>query len=71
VGLPDERWGDRPKGFVTLNPGAASAPEELIEFGRGRLAGYRVPRAIDVLDVMPTTPTGKAQKFLLRERVRG
>jgi fatty-acyl-CoA synthase len=71
VGVPDERWGERPKGFVTLNPGAASSPDELIEFARGRLAGYKVPRAIDVLDVMPTTPTGKAQKFLLRERVRG
>ena len=71
VGVPDERWGETPKGFVTFNPGAAISPEELIEFARGRLAGYKVPRAIDVLDVMPTTPTGKAQKFLLRERVRG
>jgi fatty-acyl-CoA synthase len=67
----DERWGESPEGFVTLNPGAASSPEELIEFARGRLAGYKVPRAIDVLDVMPTTPTGTAQQFLLRERVRG
>jgi fatty-acyl-CoA synthase len=71
VGVPDERWGETPKGFVTLTSGAARSPEELIEFTRGRLAGYKVPRAIDVLDKMPTTPTGKAQKFLLRERVRG
>jgi fatty-acyl-CoA synthase len=67
VGVPDERWGETPKGFVTLNPEAARSPQELIQFARGRLAGYKVPRSIDVLEAMPTTPTGKVQKFLLRE----
>ena len=44
-------------------------PEELQEFARGRLARFKVPKRIEVVDELPKTGTGKIQKFVLRERV--
>jgi fatty-acyl-CoA synthase len=68
VGMPDERWGEVPLAFVTLR--AAVADEELREFVRGRLARFKVPKRIEVVDELPKTGTGKIQKFVLRERVK-
>ncbi len=67
VGIPHERWGERPKAFVTLNAGAAATAEEIIAFCRERLAGYKCPDAIE-FGPLPKTSTGKVQKFVLRER---
>jgi fatty-acyl-CoA synthase len=68
VGIPDEKWGEKPKAFVSLRDAAEPTTEDLIAFARERLAGYKVPREIEVLDALPTTSTGKIQKFVLRER---
>jgi fatty-acyl-CoA synthase len=68
VGVPDEKWGETPKAFVTLRDGATTTPEEIVAFARGRLAGYKIPRSIEILDALPTTSTGKIQKFVLRQR---
>jgi len=68
VGLPDEKWGERVKAFVTLRRGATTASGDLVAFTRTRLAGYKVPRDVEVLDAMPTTSTGKIQKYVLRAR---
>jgi len=67
VGIPDERWGERPKAFVTLTSGASATAEEIIAFCRQRLARYKCPDAIE-FGPLPKTSTGKVQKFLLRER---
>jgi fatty-acyl-CoA synthase len=67
VGIPHERWGERPKAFVTLNSGASATAEEIMEFCRGRLARYKCPDAIE-FGPLPKTSTGKVQKFVLRER---
>jgi fatty-acyl-CoA synthase len=69
VAMPDERWGERPKAFVVLKPGAFAQPEELIEHVRHRLAHFKAPDEVEVLDQLPKTSTGKIQKFLLREKV--
>ena len=67
VGLPDEQWGERPMAFVVPRAGgAATAADELIAFARERLAGYKVPARDRVLDELPTTSTGKVQKYVLR-----
>jgi len=68
VAAPDERWGEVPVAFVTA---AGDAPEEaeLQEFARGRLARFKVPKRIEVVDELPKTGTGKIQKFVLRERL--
>ena len=67
VAVPDERWGEVPKAFVTLKPGRTVDPEELQTFARRHLAGFKVPRLYEFGD-LPKTSTGKIQKFVLRER---
>ena len=67
IGIPHERWGERPKAFVTPRPDAALTQEEIIAFCRERLAGYKCPDAVE-FGPLPKTSTGKVQKFVLRER---
>jgi fatty-acyl-CoA synthase len=66
VAVPDDVWGERPKGFVTLKDGAMADEEEIIVFCRERLAHFKCPGAI-VFGSLPMTSTGKVQKFALRE----
>jgi len=70
VGAPDDLWGEVPVAFVTLREGADVGPEELVEHVRGRLARFKAPKRI-VFGPLPKTATGKIQKFVLREQVRG
>jgi fatty-acyl-CoA synthase len=66
VGVPDERWGEVPRAFVSLvSPGAVDEAA-LIAWVRGRLAGFKVPRSVVVLDELPKGGTGKIQKQPLR-----
>jgi fatty-acyl-CoA synthase len=67
IAIPDDHWGETPKAFVTLKPGHELSSDELRAFVRERLAGFKVPRAIEFGD-LPKTSTGKVQKFVLRER---
>jgi fatty-acyl-CoA synthase len=67
IGTPHERWGERPKAFVTLNSEASVSAEEIIAFCRQQLAHYKCPDAIE-FGPLPKTSTGKVQKFVLRER---
>ena len=66
IGIPDEKWGEVPKAFVTLKPAAQASADELIEFCREHIARFKCPKAIAFGD-LPKTSTGKVQKFLLRE----
>jgi len=67
IGIPHERWGERPKAFVTLNAEAAASADEIIAFCRERLAHYKCPDTV-AFGPLPKTSTGKVQKFALRER---
>ena len=67
VSMPHEKWGEVPKAFVALRPGAAAGERELIDFCRERLAHFKCPKAIEFCE-LPKTSTGKIQKFRLRER---
>jgi fatty-acyl-CoA synthase len=67
IAIPDEKWGEVPKAFVTLKPDAETTADELIAFSRERLAHFKCPRAIE-FGSLPKTSTGKIQKFVLRER---
>jgi len=69
VAIPDEKWGERPKGFVTLRPGAELTEAELIAFTRESLPGFKAPSEIEFGE-LPKTSTGKVKKFELRERER-
>jgi long-chain acyl-CoA synthetase len=70
VGIPDERWGELVKAFVILRPGCSATGAELVAFARERLAGYKLPRAVEFVDDLPRTPSGKVLKRELRERER-
>jgi fatty-acyl-CoA synthase len=67
IGTPDEKWGETPHAFVVPQKGAEIDGEQLREFARGGLASYKLPGHITFLDELPTTSTGKVQKFRLRE----
>ncbi|MEZ5134303.1 MAG: hypothetical protein R2699_04415 [Acidimicrobiales bacterium] len=68
VGIPDERMGEVGCAFVVLRPGAAATPEELIAWCREHMANYKVPRRVELVDVLPLNATGKVLKFELRAR---
>jgi fatty-acyl-CoA synthase len=67
IPIPDDKWGEVPKAFVTLKPDTSLSAEELVEYVRGRIARYKVPKAIEFGD-LPKTTTGKIQKFVLRDK---
>ena len=67
VAIPDEKWGERPKAFVALKPGASATAEEIIAFCRRHLAGFKCPAAVEFAE-LPKTSTGKIQKFVLRDK---
>jgi fatty-acyl-CoA synthase len=67
VSMPHERWGERPKAFVTLKDGAVATERELIEFCRSEIAHFKCPDAVE-FGPLPKTSTGKVRKFALREQ---
>ncbi len=69
IGVPDEKWGERPKAFVVLS--GEATPEELIEHVRTKIARYKAPRDVEVVEALPKTSTGKVQKFELRDKAWG
>ena len=69
VARPHDKWGETPCAFVQLKPGMNATADEIIGFCRDRLAHYKAPKSV-VFGPLPTTATGKIQKFTLRERAR-
>jgi fatty-acyl-CoA synthase len=66
IGVPDERWGERPVAIVVLAEGAALDLPGLVDHCRGRLAGFKVPKQLVVRDSLPRNPSGKVLKRVLR-----
>ncbi len=67
IGVPDDRWGESVKAVVAFHPEASATPEELIAYTRERLAGYKTPKTIDVVEALPRNPSGKILKRDLRK----
>ena len=67
IGIPDEKWGEVPKAFVTLRPGREATEEEIVEYCREHLAHFKCPKKVE-FGPLPKTSTGKTQKFKLREK---
>jgi fatty-acyl-CoA synthase len=67
VAIPDDKWGERPKAFVTLKPGQSTTESAIIEHCRQHIAHFKAPAAVEFGD-LPKTSTGKIQKFVLRDR---
>jgi fatty-acyl-CoA synthase len=69
IGLPDDRWGERPLATVVLQPGATAGPEELADFLRRGAARWQVPENWTFVDEIPKTAVGKFDKKALRARL--
>ncbi|MER6949188.1 long-chain fatty acid--CoA ligase [Nonomuraea sp. NPDC000554] len=69
IGVPDAKWGEVGRAFVVRRPGADVTGDELRDFLLGRLARYKIPRYVDVVDDLPRTGSGKLRKPELRNRV--
>jgi long-chain acyl-CoA synthetase len=68
VGVADEYRGETVKAFVSLRPGTSATEDELIAFCRARMAAYKYPRLVEILDDIPKTVTGKLLRRELRDR---
>jgi fatty-acyl-CoA synthase len=68
VGIPDDKWGEQVCAFVRAAPGAKLDRDELDAHVRAELAAYTAPRVWVFVDEFPMTPSGKVQKFVLRDR---
>ncbi|MEY2477697.1 MAG: hypothetical protein QOG87_3012 [Actinomycetota bacterium] len=68
VGMPDAKWGEVPRAYVTLRPDVAAVGEaDLIAWARDRLAHFKAPARVDIVDALPKGGTGKIQKERLRQ----
>lgn len=66
VGVPDDTWGESVKAFVAFHEGQRATEAELVEWCRERLAHYKCPKSVDVVEALPRNPTGKVLKRDLR-----
>jgi long-chain acyl-CoA synthetase len=67
VGVPDAYRGETVKAYVSLRAGYSVTPDELIDYCRERLAAYKYPRQIVIVDAIPKTATGKILRRQLRD----
>ena len=67
VGVPDERRGESVKAFIQLKPGQEATEEEIIDFCRDKMAGYKRPREVEFRDELPTSVVGKVLRRVLRD----
>jgi acyl-CoA synthetase (AMP-forming)/AMP-acid ligase II len=68
IGMPDQRLGEVGMAFVVLRRGAATSGSEIIRWSRDQMANYKVPRAVEVVDELPVSASGKVMKDVLRGR---
>jgi acyl-CoA synthetase (AMP-forming)/AMP-acid ligase II len=67
IGIPDERWGETVKGVIVTKPGETVAADEIIAFCRERMAHYKCPTSVDVVEALPRNASGKVLRRELRE----
>ena len=66
IGVPDARWGETGHAWVVLAPGATTTPDDVLAYLETRLARFKHPRAVELVDTLPRNPTGKLDKGALR-----
>jgi fatty-acyl-CoA synthase len=68
-GVPDAKYGEEVCAWIVPRPGEAPGEEEIREFCRGQIAHYKIPRYVRIVAELPMTVTGKAQKYIMREKM--
>ena len=68
IGVPDDKWGEAVKGLVILRPGTTATEQEIMDFCKSRIAGFKRPRSIDFYEDFPRTAMGKVSKKDIREK---
>lgn len=69
VGVPSEKYGEEVMAFVQLKPGQTITAQEVQDYCRNKIANYKIPRYVEVVESYPTTASGKIQKYKLREQI--
>ena len=67
IGVPDDTFGEALLAFVVLQPDSSLELEDLISFCRDKIAGYKIPRRLQIIEELPRNPSGKILKKILRE----
>jgi len=67
IGVPDPEWGQQPRAIVVLKKGEVATSDEIMEYCRSRLAGFKRPRSVIFVNSLPRTPLGKVLRKNLRE----
>ena len=67
IGVPDEKWGEVPMALVVRKPDTQVTENEILAFARERLAGFKTPKTVGLIEVLPRNPSGKILKKDLRE----
>ena len=67
IGVPDDYWGEAVKAFVVCRKGASLTKEELIAFCQTSLAGFKLPKTVEFMDMLPRNAAGKVLKTELRQ----
>ena len=70
IGVPDKRYGEELMAWVKLRDGASASEDELRDYCRGKIAHFKIPRYVKLVDEFPMTVTGKVQKFLMRDAAK-
>jgi acyl-CoA synthetase (AMP-forming)/AMP-acid ligase II len=68
VGVPDEKWGEAVKALVIPKAGVELKENEIIDFCKTRLASFKKPKTVEVVQSLPYNPYGKIQKSVIKER---
>ncbi|KAI9675463.1 MAG: hypothetical protein M1822_008941 [Bathelium mastoideum] len=73
VAVTDERWGERPKAFITIKKGKQLKGDDVINWAKNKsnISKFMVPREVEIVDELPKTSTGKLRKNVLREWAKG
>ena len=69
IGKPDEKWGEVPVAFISFKPNQKIREEEIITFCKEKLASYKVPKTIRIMDSLPKNATGKIDKARLQDLI--
>lgn len=67
IGVPDDKWGEAVKAVIVLKPGVEADEQGIVEYTRSQIAGYKVPKSVDFVDMLPRNASGKVLKRELRD----